>query len=185
LGTVLTTTSCLLNPNRNPKMSRRDVEAALKQFYGQSHVCWLGEGIVGDDTDGHIDDLARFLDPRTIVIAVEPDRKDANHEILEDNRRRAAELRDQDGEPFRIVEIPMPGVIEHDGQRLPATYLNFLFINNAVLVPTFRHKKSERRALAILQDHLPNHRVVGVDCLDLIWGLGAIHCLTQQEPKPA
>jgi agmatine deiminase len=182
-GTVLTTTSCLLNKNRNPKLSKREIERVLKEFYGQQHVCWLGEGIVGDDTDGHIDDLARFLDPRTIAIAIEPDKRDENHDILEETRRRVRELKDQDRKEFQVVELPMPGVIEHDGQRLPATYLNFLFINNAVLVPTFRSKKNDRLALSILQKHLPHHQVVGVDCLELIWGLGAIHCLTQQQPR--
>lgn len=182
-GTVLTTTSCLLNKNRNPKLSKQAIEKLLKDFYGQSHVCWLGEGIVGDDTDGHIDDLARFLDAHTLVIGVEPDRRDENFEILEDNRRRCAKLRDQNGAPFNLIEIPMPGVVEHDGQRLPATYLNFLFINNAVLVPTFRHKTNDRIALAALQKHLPSHKVVGIDCTELIWGLGAIHCLTQQQPR--
>lgn len=182
-GTVLTTESCLLNKNRNPKLSKQQIESILKDYYGQRHVCWLGEGIVGDDTDGHIDDLARFLDPRTIVVAVEPDTKDENHEILAENLRRAKSLRDQDGNPFNIVTIPMPGVVEHDSQRLPATYVNFLFVNNACLVPTFAHKKNDRLALATLQNHLPRHKVVGIDCRELIWGLGAIHCLTQQQPK--
>jgi agmatine deiminase len=181
-GTVLTTESCLLNKNRNPGMSKVEIEKALEHYYGQTHVCWLGDGIDGDDTDGHIDDLARFLDPRTIVVAVEEDKKDANYRILKDNLNRTLRLRDQDGEPFRVVTLPMPGVVEHDGQRLPATYLNFLFVNGACLVPTFRHKKNDRLALKILQDHLPKHEVVGVDCVELIWGLGAIHCLTQQEP---
>ncbi len=181
-GTVLTTESCLLNKNRNPGMSKGEIEKALKAYYGQRHVCWLGDGIVGDDTDGHIDDLARFIDPRTIVVAVEADRRDANYHILKDNLNRTLRLRDQDGRSFRVVTVPMPGVVEFDGQRLPATYLNFLFVNGACLVPTFRHKKNDRLALKILQDHLPRHEVVGIDCTELIWGLGAIHCLTQQEP---
>jgi agmatine deiminase len=181
-GTVLTTASCLLNRNRNPKMTKGQIETALKDYYGQTHVCWLGEGIVGDDTDGHIDDLARFLDAETIAVAIERDREDANYEILHENRRRVEELRDQDGEPFRIVEVPMPGRIEHDGERLPATYLNFLFVNGAVLVPTFGNAKQDARGLAALQAGLADHRVVGIDCRELIWGLGAIHCLTQQQP---
>ncbi|MFO0860299.1 MAG: agmatine deiminase family protein [Phycisphaerales bacterium] len=180
-GTLLTTESCLLNKNRNPNLTKSQIERYLKEYYGQSHICWLGDGIVGDDTDGHIDDLARFLDPRTIVVALETDRKDANFKILRENYKRAQELRDQDGRPFNIVEIPMPGRLEHLGQRLPATYLNFLFINGAVLVPTFRHK-NDRLALAILQKHLPRHKVVGVDSVELIWGLGSIHCLSQQQP---
>jgi agmatine deiminase len=181
-GTVLTTESCLLNKNRNPRLSKSEVEQYLKDYYGQKHVCWLGDGIVGDDTDGHIDDLARFLNPTTIAVAVEPDRKDANYRILKENIERTHELRDQDGKPFKVVELPMPGVVSHDGQRLPATYLNFLCVNGACLVPTFRHRKNDRIALDILQEHLPRHEVIGIDCTELIWGLGAIHCLTQQEP---
>jgi agmatine deiminase len=182
-GTVLTTTSCLLNKNRNPKLSKKQVEQYLKDYYGQKHVAWLGEGIEGDDTDGHVDDLARFINPRTIVTAVEDDPKDENYKILKDNRRRLDLLRDQDGRPFQIVEIPMPGTVEHDGQRLPATYVNFYFINGALLVPTYRNKKADRRAIETLQGHLPEHQVIGVDCVELIWGLGAIHCLTQQQPR--
>src|SRR3954466_2779988 len=150
-GTVMTTEQCLLNKNRNPKLSKKQIEQYLKDYYGQQHVVWLGEGIVGDDTDGHIDDLARFIDPQTIVVGVEPDKKDANYDILKENRRRVELLRDQQGNPFRIIEIPMPGVVEHDGQRLPATYVNFYFINGALLVPIYRHKKNDRTALDVLQ----------------------------------
>ena len=181
-GTILTTESCLLNKNRNPGLSRNQIERYLKDYYGQRHVVWLGEGIVGDDTDGHIDDLARFINPTTIVVAVEDDPRDGNYKILKENLRRARTLRDHDGRPFDVVTVPMPGVVEHDGQRLPATYLNFLFINNAVLVPTFGHKANDRKAVAILQRHLPHHKVVPTRCTELIWGLGAIHCLTQQQP---
>jgi agmatine deiminase len=182
-GTVLTTESCLLNKNRNPGLSKKKIEQYLKDYYGQKHVLWLGDGIAGDDTDGHIDDLARFVDPSTIVIALEDDPKDENYKILQDNFKRLQSMKDQDGRPFRIVTIPMPGFIEHDNQRLPATYVNFYFINGALLVPTYRHKKNDRLALEILRKHLPNHKVIGVDCTELIWGLGAIHCLTQQQPK--
>ena len=182
-GTIMTTEQCLLNKNRNPKLSRKQIEQYLKDYYGQKHVVWLGEGIAGDDTDGHIDDLARFIDAETIVIGVEPDKKDENYQVLKENRRVVELLRDQDGQPFRIVEVPMPGVVEHDGQRLPATYLNFYFVNGALLVPIYRHKKNDRLALDVLQKHLPTHKVIGIDCVELIWGLGAIHCLTQQQPK--
>jgi agmatine deiminase len=182
-GTVLTTEQCLLNKNRNPKLSRKQIEQYLKNYYGQRHVCWLGEGIVGDDTDGHIDDLARFITPTTVVTTVEDDPKDENYKILQDNLKRLRTLRDQDGKAFDIVTIPMPGVVEHDGQRLPATYVNFYFVNGALLVPTYRNKKNDRRALEILQQQLPKHKVIGIDCVELIWGLGAIHCLTQQQPK--
>ena len=182
-GTVLTTTSCLLNKNRNPHLPKEQVEQYLKDFYGQRHVVWLGKGIEGDDTDGHVDDLARFIDANTIVTAVEPDPKDANYKVLKDNLRRLELARDADGKPFKIVQIPMPSVVEHDHQRLPATYVNFYFINGAVLVPTYRHKKNDRIAMETLQQHLPKHKVIGIDCVELIWGLGAIHCLTQQQPK--
>ncbi len=181
-GCVLTTESVLLNPNRNPGLSKRAVEKILREWYGQERVLWLGEGIEGDDTDGHVDDLARFLDPRTIVTAVEDDPRDANHRVLRENLRRLRLLRDTAGRPFDIVTIPMPKRVELEGQRLPATYLNFLFVNGAVLVPTFRDRASERIALATLRRALPKHEVIGIDCSDLIWGLGAIHCLTQQQP---
>jgi agmatine deiminase len=146
-------------------------------------VLWLGDGIVGDDTDGHVDDLARFLDERTICVAVEDDLRDANHEILTDNLRAVRKLRDADGRPYEIVEIPMPGAVEHDGMRLPATYVNFLFVNGALLVPTFGNRKRDQAALATLQRFYGKRReVVGIDCRELIWGLGAIHCLSQQQP---
>ncbi len=182
-GTVLTTTDCLLNKNRNPDLSKEQIEQYLKDYYGQDHVLWLTGGIEGDDTDGHIDDLARFISPTKLVMAIEADPKDANYKILKRARQDAEKLRDQDGKPFEIVEIPMPAPVIHDGQRLPATYVNFLFVNGACLVPTFGPKETDKKALDILQSHLPKHQVVGIDCRELIWGLGAIHCLTQQMPK--
>lgn len=182
-GTVLTTTSCLLNKNRNPNLSKRQIERYLRDYYGQRHIVWLGQGIDGDDTDGHIDDLARFLDVRTIAIGIEWDRSDRNFAVLHDNRERIAGARDQDGRPFRIVDLPMPKPVEYDGQRLPATYLNFYFVNGALLVPTFGQRARDRQALAILQAHMPRRKVIGVNCRALIWGLGAIHCLTQQQPR--
>jgi agmatine deiminase len=182
-GTILTTESCLLNKNRNPNLSKQQIEQYLKDYYGQQHVCWLGEGIVGDDTDGHVDDLARFINPTTIVVAVEDDPKDENYKILQQNLKRCRLLKDQDGRRFNIVEIPMPGVVEHDGQRLPATYVNFYFVNGALLVPIFRHRKNDKKALEILANALPRHEAIGIDCVELIWGLGAIHCLSQQQPK--
>ena len=182
-GTVLTTTDCLLNKNRNPGLSKQQIEQYLKDYYGQRHVAWLTGGIEGDDTDGHIDDLARFISPTQIVIGMEDDPKDANYKVLKSVRKQLDKLRDQDGRPFEIIEIPMPRPVTHDGQRLPATYVNFYFVNGALLVPTYRDKRNDRKALEILQSHLPNHKVIGVDCTELIWGLGAIHCLTQQQPK--
>lgn len=182
-GTVLTTTSCLLNENRNPGLSRARIERYLRDYYGQEHVVWLGDGIDGDDTDGHVDDLARFVDPRTIVIGIERDQADANFDRLKENRGRLAKARDERGRPFRVVELPMPRAVTHDGQRLPATYLNFYFVNGALLVPTFGQRARDAKALAQLQALLPRRTVVGVDCRALIWGLGAIHCLTQQQPR--
>jgi agmatine deiminase len=182
-GTVLTTTSCLLNPNRNPGLSRRETERYLMAYYGQRHVVWLGDGIAGDDTDGHVDDLARFVRDRLIVTAIEEDTADPNHRVLRDNRRRLALARDQDGRPFEILELPMPSPIHRDGQRLPATYVNFLFVNRALLVPTFRDRRRDRRALDLLRRALPDREVVGIDCAELVWGLGTIHCLTQQQPR--
>ena len=181
-GTLMTTTSCLLHRNRNPHLSKDEIEQYLRDYYGQQHIVWLGDGIEGDDTDGHIDDLARFIDARTIVIGLEDDPADRNTRILRSARRALDRARDQDGRPFTIVELPMPRRVEHAGQRLPATYMNFYFVNGAVLVPTFGQKTRDREALAILQRCMPARTVVGVDCRALIWGLGAIHCLTQQQP---
>ena len=182
-GTVLTTTDCLLNKNRNPQLSKQQIEQALKDYYGQTHVAWLTGGIEGDDTDGHIDDLARFISPTKIVMAVEDDPKDDNYRVLKSARKQVDKLRDQAGRPFEIIEIPMPAAVTHDGERLPATYVNFYFVNGALLVPTYRDRRNDRRAMEVLQSHLPKHQVIGIDCTELIWGLGAIHCLTQQQPK--
>jgi agmatine deiminase len=185
-GTVLTTTQCLLNKNRNPGLSKATVERALRDYYGQSHVLWLAEGIEGDDTDGHIDDLGRFISPTKLLIAIEDNKRDANYKQLDRALTKLFAMKDQDGRPFDIVTIPMPAPVVHDGERLPATYINFLFIDGECLVPVFgataSAKKTDDRALAIMQDHLPYHRVVPIDCRELIWGLGAIHCLSQQVP---
>ncbi len=180
-GTVLTTEACLLNPNRNPQLNKSQIEQYLKDYLGVTNVLWLGEGIVGDDTDGHIDDITRFVSPSTVVTVVEEDPADANYHLLQENLKRLRGLRDQDGKPFKIVELPMPGVVEYDGQRLPASYANFYIANRLVLVPTYRHA-NDKRALAILQNEFPDRRVVGVDSTELIWGLGSFHCISQQEP---
>lgn len=180
-GTLLTTESCLLNPNRNPELTREQIEQYLRDYLGVTHVLWLGEGIVGDDTDGHVDDLSRFTDPRTVVTMVEEDPADENHEPLKENLRRLRGMRDQDGRPLRVVELPMPGRVEHEGQRLPASYANFYIANGLVLVPTYRHP-NDGRAMEILQGLFPDRRVIGLDSTDLIWGLGSFHCISQQEP---
>lgn len=181
-GTVLTTEQCLLNTNRNPGKSRAQIERFLKDYYGQRHVLWLGEGIEGDDTDGHVDDLARFISSTTIVIGIEQDPKHANFKPLRDARRRLELAKDQDGRPFTIIEMPMPGHVEHDGQVLPATYMNFSFVNGAVLLPTYRNKQNDALAAKILAKALPKYEIVPIDCFELVWGLGSIHCLSQQVP---
>lgn len=180
-GTLLTTEACLLNPNRNPHLSKTEIEGYLRDYLGVTKILWLGEGIAGDDTDGHIDDLARFVNPTTVVTVVEDDPADANYKILQDNLHRLRTLRDQDGRPLNIVELPMPGLIEHQGQRLPASYANFYIANRLVLVPTYRDSH-DARALNLLQKLFPDRRVLGIDSTELIWGLGSFHCITQQEP---
>ncbi len=180
-GTVLTTEACLLNPNRNPQLNKGQIEQYLRDYLGVTNVLWLGDGIVGDDTDGHIDDLTRFVNPNTVVTVVEDDPTDLNYLLLRENLARLREMRDQDGRPLRIVELPMPGVVEHNGQRLPASYANFYIANEMVLVPTYRHS-NDAKALAILQREFSDRQVIGVDSVELIWGLGSFHCISQQEP---
>lgn len=180
-GTLLTTESCLLNPNRNPHLNKEQIEEYLREYLGVSNILWLGDGIVGDDTDGHIDDLTRFVAPDTVVTAVEEDPADENYRPLIENLARLREMKDQDGKRLRIVELPMPGPVYFDSHRLPASYANFYIANRAVLVPTYRHK-NDRRAIEVLQGLFLDRRVVGIDCTDLVWGLGAIHCVTQQQP---
>lgn len=180
-GTLLTTESCLLNPNRNPALDRAGIERRLRAYLGVRQILWLGDGIVGDDTDGHVDDLSRFTDPRTVVTVVEDDPADPNYAPLRDNLERLRSMRDQDGEPFRVVTLPMPRPLEHEGQRLPASYANFYIANGVVLLPTYDPARDET-ARATLQDLFPDRRVVGIDCTDLVWGLGAFHCVSQQWP---
>ncbi len=180
-GAILTTESCLLNPNRGRGRTREGMEEALARFLGARHVLWLGDGIEGDDTDGHIDDLARFVDAGTVVTVVEPDTSDPNHFILEENLRRLRGLRDQDGKPLSIATLPMPPPLLVDGQRCPASYANFYLANGVALVPTFE-APSDARALATLRELLPGRQIVGIPCADLVYGLGAVHCMTQQEP---
>ena len=180
-GTLLTTEACLVNPNRNPHLSQSEIAQYLRDYLGVTKVIWLGEGIVGDDTDGHIDDLSRFVNPTTIVTVVEEDIEDANYQLLQENYQRLRKATDQDGHIFNVVKLPTPGLVEYQGQRLPASYANFYIANSLVLVPTFRHK-NDSRAVEILQAEFPDRKVVGVDSTELIWGLGSFHCITQQEP---
>lgn len=182
-GTLLTTEECLLSPvqARNPGLSREDLERVLAENLGIRKVLWLGEGIVGDDTHGHVDDLARFVDPHTVVVCVEDDPLDENFYRLRDNTRRLETMTDQDGRPLRVLPLPMPAPVVFDGQRLPASYANFYIGNSAVLVPTF-NDPNDRRALALIAELFPSRRVVGIHAVDLVWGLGTLHCMTQQEP---
>ncbi|HVB04324.1 MAG TPA: agmatine deiminase family protein [Chitinophagaceae bacterium] len=180
-GTVLTTTSCLLNPNRNPHLIASKIEDYLKNYYGVSQVLWLEEGIDGDDTDGHIDDLVRFINRDTVVTVMENNPADINYEVLRINRLSLGKMRLPDGRSLNIVEIPMPSPIFREGMRLPASYANFYIANRAVIVPTFKDK-NDQLAIGLLQNCFPDREVIGIDSTDIIWGLGSFHCLSQQEP---
>jgi agmatine deiminase len=179
-GALLTTESCLLNKNRNPNLSRPEIEQRLRDYLGVREILWLGEGIEGDDTDGHIDDLARFVSERTIVTVIEENRDDANHKPLQENLARLRKMKIADRK-IDIVTLPMPRRIDREDLRLPASYANFYIANTCVLVPTFADS-SDEIALSILRECFPDRRVIGIDCRELIWGLGTFHCLTQQQP---
>ncbi|MFO0970639.1 MAG: agmatine deiminase family protein, partial [Gemmataceae bacterium] len=183
-GVVMTTEECLLSPvqARNPGLGREVVERALGEFLGVERVLWLGQGIAGDDTHGHIDDTARFVGPRTIVACVEPDRSDPNHAPLADNLARIAAARDLAGRPYDLLELPMPRPVVFDGQRLPASYANFYIANAGVLVPVF-NDPNDVRALRLLESCFTDRPIIPVYCRDLVWGLGTLHCMTQQQPK--
>jgi agmatine deiminase len=180
-GTLLTTESCLLNPNRNPALDRAGIERQLKDWLGASTILWLGEGIAGDDTDGHVDDLARFVAPATVVTVIEDDPRDENHRALADNLGRLRAMRDAEGRALRIETLPMPPALFHEGTRVPASYANFYILNGGVIVPTFDCAR-DAAAIATLERLFPGRRVVDIPSRDLVWGLGAIHCLTQQHP---
>ena len=181
-GTCLTTEQCLLNRNRNPHMSRDEIERFLQEALGVSHLIWLGEGIVGDDTDGHIDDIARFIDPMTVVCVLEADSRDENYTLLRENYERLQQAHDQDGNSLSIVTLPCPGPVVYEGSRLPASYANFYIGNEVVLAPVF-DDPNDYKALGVLQELFPKRRVVGLPCRAVVAGLGAIHCVTQQEPS--
>ena len=180
-GSVLTTEQCLLHANRNAHLQRRELEHALHDYLGVRHVLWLGDGIAGDDTDGHVDDIARFVNPTTVVCALEDDPQEVNYAVLQDNYRRLLAATDQDGRPLQVIPLPMPAPVWQDGERLPASYANFYIANRTVLVPTYQDLQ-DQVALAVLQGLFPERRVLGLPCTSLVWGLGAIHCLTQQQP---
>lgn len=181
-GTLLTTSACLLNKNRNPHLSQKEIEQYLVDFYGVEHFLWLGDGIVGDDTDGHIDDITRFVNEDTVVTVVEENKADENYHLLQENLSALKTMRLETGKQLNIVELPMPVPVVYEDQRLPASYANFYIGNEYVVVPTFRDGKNDDRALTILQDCFKTRKVVGLDSTDIIWGLGSFHCLSQQEP---
>ena len=183
-GTLITTEECLLDPDvqvRNPGFTRADYETVFRDFLGASNVVWLGRGIAGDDTHGHVDDLCRFTDPRTVVLCREEDSSDENYSALEENRERLQGARLEDGSRPEVVALPMPAPVVFEGRRLPASYANFYVANAAVLVPTFNDPK-DRDALGILGELFSDRPVVGIYAGDLVWGLGTIHCLTRQQP---
>jgi agmatine deiminase len=182
-GMLLTTSECLLSDvqGRNPGLGREALEEALTAYLGVSKILWLGCGIAGDDTHGHIDDITRFVAPDTVVTAVEPDASDPNHRPLQENLKLLHAATDQNGRPLHVIELPMPSPVVFRGQRLPASYANFYIANNLVLVPTF-NDRNDRRALSILADCFPGRDVVGIHSRDLVWGLGTLHCMTQQQP---
>lgn len=180
-GTLLTSTACLLHPNRNPQLNQAQIEQYLRDFYGVDQILWIDHGIEGDDTDGHIDDTVRFVNEDTVLAVVEEKKSDANHVLLQENLKQLARMRLLNGKQLHVIELPMPDPVEYEGQRLPASYANFYICNGAVVVPVFRCDKDEA-ALQIIQQCFPTRKVVGIDSTDIIWGLGSFHCLSQQEP---
>jgi agmatine deiminase len=181
-GTLLTTTSCLLNSNRNPHLNQEQIEEYLHNYYGAENILWIGDGIIGDDTDGHIDDITRFVSHDTVVTMIESNKKDENYEPLQENLKLLKKLRLENGKQINIAELPMPSAVIYDDMRLPASYANFYIANKYVVVPTFRDKNDDV-ALNILQQCFTDRKVVGLDSTDIIWGLGSFHCLSQQEPE--
>jgi agmatine deiminase len=183
-GTLITSEECLMHPTiqvRNPDFTKADYEAVFKEYLGITNVIWLGNGIEGDDTHGHIDDLCRFVNENTVVTIVESDVKDSNYKPLQDNLKRLQNAKLEDGNPLNIIALPMPKRIIFDGLVLPASYANFLILNNCVLVPTF-NDANDRIALNILAECFTNREIIGINAIDLIWGFGTLHCLSQQIP---
>jgi len=181
-GTLMTSTCCLLNPNRNPHLDRHGIEGYLRDFYGVGQILWVKEGIVGDDTDGHIDDTVRFVNADTVIAVIEDDARDENYRLLKNNLADLAAMRLLNGKQLNIVELPMPKPVIYQDQRLPASYANFYIANASVIVPIFRCDRDDR-ALQIIRDCFPTRQIVGIDSTDIIWGLGSFHCLSQQEPS--
>ncbi len=180
-GTLLTSTCCLLNENRNPHLNQAQIEQYLCDYYGVAQILWVNDGIVGDDTDGHIDDTIRFVNEDTLLTVVETNQQDDNYSLLQTNLKQLKEMRLLNGKQLNIIELPMPDAVVFDNQRLPASYANFYISNQHVIVPTYRCAKDDV-ALQIIQSCFSTREVVGIDSTDIIWGLGSFHCLSQQEP---
>ncbi len=180
-GTILTSKSCLLNKNRNPHLSKEEIEEYLKTYYGQQQVLWVSDGIVGDDTDGHIDDTVRFVNEDTVLTVIEEDKSDENYELLQVNMEELKQVKLHNGKSLNIIELPMPDAVIYEDTRLPASYANFYISNAHVIVPTYNCKNDDK-ALAIIASCFPGRQTVGIDSTDIIWGLGSFHCLSQQEP---
>ena len=180
-GVIMTTKACLLNKNRNPHLSQYQIEQYLLNYYGAEEIHWLNDGIAGDDTDGHIDDVVRFVSENTVIIMAEPDRNDVNHEALKQNLKLLKNIKLRDGSSLEIIDIPMPEPVYHDGRRLPASYANFYITNTAVVVPVF-NSKNDKIAVDIFTSLFPGRRIEPVESTSLVWGFGSFHCLSQQEP---
>ncbi len=180
-GALLTSRACLLNKNRNPHLNQQQIETYLRDFYGVEQILWVEDGIVGDDTDGHIDDTVRFVNEDTVLAAVEHNPADANYAPLQEIHHELRQMRLLNGKPLNIIELPMPSPVISDGLRLPASYANFLITNTSVIVPTFRCA-ADQPALDIIGACFPTRKIVGIDSTEIVWGLGSFHCLSQQEP---
>jgi agmatine deiminase len=184
-GQLLTTEAVLLNPNRNPNLNKEEIEQHLREGLGVSEILWLKQGIEGDDTDGHIDDLARFTDPNTLIASIDRNSKSPNYPILADNLGKLRSFLGPNGRAFEVLEIPLPEACEVPGWRLPvlpASYVNFLIINGGVLVPTFRQRRNDDHALGMIRELFPDREVTGIDCLELVEEGGTLHCISQQQP---
>lgn len=182
VGDLLTTEACLLNENRNPELSRGEIEDKLREFYGVENILWLKDGIDGDDTDGHVDDLTRFVNEDTVVTMVEPDKNDDNYEVLKENLDLLSKMRLNNGKQVNVVELVMPARVEYEEQRLPASYANFYIANDKVIMPLYKCDQDEK-AFLTLESVFKDRKIVGIDSTDIIWGLGSFHCLSQQEPE--
>jgi len=181
-GTLITTTSCLLNKNRNFNLNKAEIEEKLINYYGVDNVIWLGDGIEGDDTDGHIDDITRFINEDTIITVIEENKRDKNYHPLQENLKLLTKARLENGKQMNIVELPMPDEVVWEDQRLPASYANFYIANESVIVPIF-NSKNDNKAIYILEECFKDRKIIGIDSTEIIWGLGSFHCLSQQEPK--